>query len=78
MRVQKKHSTNKVVANLAQLNKENKELSYNDTLRDVQDDLVSIISKLSPYATHDADHIVNRTISGCAVLSMDITKDSNK
>lgn len=76
MRVQK--NSNRVVANLSQLNKENKESSYNDTLNDVQDDLVSIISKLSPYATPDPDHIVNKIISGCAVLSMDITKDSNK
>ena len=78
MRVQKTHLTNEVVANLSQLNEENKELSYNDTLRDVQDDLMSIISKVSPYATHGADHIVNRIISGCAVLLMDITKHTNK
>ena len=76
MRVQK--NSNRVVANLSQLNKENKETSYTNVLQDVQDDLVSIISKLSPYATPDPDHIVNKIISGCAVLSMDITKDSNK
>lgn len=78
MRVNK--SKKKVVANLAELDKlatiQNQ--SNYDILNEVQNNLLDIIEKLSDYATDDSDNIVNKLISGCAVLSVDIINEIQK
>lgn len=77
MRVNK--SKKKVVANLAELDNlatiQNQ--SNYDILNEVQNNLLDIIEKLSNYATDDSDNIVNKLISGCAVLSVDIINEMN-
>ena len=78
MRVNK--SKKKVVANLAELDNlatiQNQ--SNYDILNEVQNNLLDIIEKLSDYATDDSDNIVNKLISGCAVLSVDIINEIQK
>lgn len=78
MRVNKSRKT--VVANLAELDNlatiQNQ--SNYDILNEVKDNLLDIIEKLSNYATDDSDNIVNKLISGCAVLSVDIINEIQK
>lgn len=78
MRVNK--SKKKVVANLAELDNlaTTQNQSNYDTLNEVQNNLLDIIEKLSDYATDDSDNIVNKLISGCAVLSVDIINEIQK
>lgn len=78
MRVNK--SKKKVVANLAELANlaTTQNQSNYDILNEVQNNLLDIIEKLSDYATDDSDNIVNKLISGCAVLSVDIINEIQK
>lgn len=78
MRVNK--SKKKVVANLAELDNlaTTQNQSNYDILNEVQNNLLDIIEKLSDYATDDSDNIVNKLISGCAVLSVDIINEIQK
>lgn len=78
MRVNK--SNKKVVANLAELDNlaTTQNQSNYDILNEVQNNLLDIIEKLSDYATDDSDNIVNKLISGCAVLSVDIINEIQK
>ena len=78
MRVNK--SKKKVVANLAKLDNlaTTQNQSNYDILNEVQNNLLDIIEKLSDYATDDSDNIVNKLISGCAVLSVDIINEIQK
>ena len=78
MRVNK--SKKKVVANLAELDNlaTTQNQSNYDILNEVQNNLLDMIEKLSDYATDDSDNIVNKLISGCAVLSVDIINEIQK